>query len=228
MAGLDGEAHSMDRLNGLLKHARLHQFEYPTGHALNWTEMTELAAAKLKALDTGLLVGESFGGAVALKTAILQPLSVKSLCLLGSFSAEPEPLAAGIGRTASRLLPKVALNPISRWLADWKLAGNLRGEERKKFLEFFGTLDHAELGRRLGLLKGFDVSDRLVGVHCHVEILYGSQDRIAANDTQLKLWQRLERKRLHSLDGAGHVIAREVPIGVARRIDDWAEVQHAA
>lgn len=196
---------------------------YPTGRGLTWNELADLVAAKLKSLNTGLVAGESFGGAVALMTALQRREAVKSICLLGSFNHEAEPVAASIGRTASRLLPKVVLNPVVRLLADWKLAGNLQGDERRKFIEFFETLDATELARRLELLKGFDVSDRLVGIRCHVEILYGSEDRIAADRRQLARWERLPDKTIHCLDGAGHVLCAEVPIGVARRIDKWAE-----
>lgn len=223
LPGLDGEARSVQTLQSHLKQVGLHAFGYPTGRELKWDELADLVAAKLKALGTGLIAGESFGGAVAQKTALLRKDAVKSICLLGSFNHEPEPFAAGVGRTASRLLPKVVLNPVARLLADWKLAGNLRGEERKKFLEFFGSLDHEELARRLGLLKGFDVSDNLVGIKCPVEIIYGSQDGISADRRQLAMWERLPDKRLHRLDGAGHIVCREVPIGVARRIDEWAQ-----
>ena len=212
----------MHKVQPHLQRVELVPFVYPTGRKLKWDEMADMVASKLKALGTGLMAGESFGGAVAQQTALLRKDAVSSICLLGSFNHEAEPVAATIGRTASRLLPKVILNPVARLLADWKLAGNLQGEDRRKFLEFFGSLDHDELARRLELMKGFDLSDRLVGIRCHVEILYGSDDRIAADPRQLAYWERLPDKTIHCLDGAGHVLCAEVPIGVAHRIDDWA------
>ena len=227
LPGLDGEPRSMHKVQPHLKRVEMVPFAYPTGRTLKWDELTDLVASKLASLESGLIAGESFGGAVAQQTAILQRGAVTSICLLGSFNHEAEPIAASIGRSASRLLPKVVLNPVARLLANWKLAGNLQGEERRKFLEFFESLDHAELARRLELLKGFDVSDRLVGIRCHVEILYGSDDRISADPRQLNMWDRLPDKSIHCLDGAGHVLCAEVPIGVARRIDAWAEAAYA-
>lgn len=221
LPGLDGEARWVESTQQHLPGVELVPFSYPTGRDLKWDELTDVVVARMQSLQTGLLIGESFGGAVAQKTAILRPQAVRALCLISTFSHEPEPLASAIGRSASRLLPKVVLNPVARLLASWKLAGTLKGEEREKFLAYFAKLDHAELARRLGLLAGFDVSDRLVGIRCPVEIIYGSRDSISAAPAQVELWRRLPDVRVHQLDGYGHMITQEVPIGVARRIQAW-------
>lgn len=221
LPGLDGEARWVDSTQQHLPGVELVPFSYPTGRDLKWQELTDVVVARMQSLQTGLLIGESFGGAVAQKTAILHPEAVHGLCLISTFSHEPEPFASAIGRSASRLLPRVVLNPVARLLAGWKLAGTLKGEERAKFLAYFEKLDHAELARRLGLLAGFDVSDWLVGIRCPVEVIYGSRDSISASPAQLRMWQRLPDARLQQLDGYGHMITQEVPIGVALRIQAW-------
>lgn len=223
LPGLDGEARWVDSTQQHLPGVELVPFSYPSGRKLRWDEVTDVVVARLKALGTGLLIGESFGGAVALKTAILQPTEVRGLCLISTFSHEPEPIASAIGRGASRLLPKAVLNPVARMLASWKLAGTLKGEEREKFLDYFEQLDHAELARRLGLLAGFDVSDRLVGIHCPVDVIYGGRDSISAAPAQLRMWQRLPNVRTHELEGFGHMITQEAPTEVAGRIKGWLQ-----
>ncbi|MCB9933795.1 MAG: alpha/beta hydrolase [Planctomycetes bacterium] len=228
LPGLDGEARWIESTQQHLPGVELVPFSYPTGHELKWDELADLVASRMKSLGSGLLIGESFGGAVTLKTTILRPEAVRGLCLISSFSHEPEPVASAIGRGASRLLPKVVLNPVARLLAGWKLAGTLKGAEREKFLAYFEKLDHSELARRLGLLAGLDVSDRLVGVRCPVEIIYGSRDSIAGAPAQLRMWQRLPDARLRQLDGYGHMITQEVPIGVALRIEGWLQRVEAA
>ena len=222
LPGLDGLANSMENVQEHLRERELVPFSYPTGRDLDWDSLTSLVAARLKALETGLLAGESFGGAVALKTAILHKQSVQGLCLLGTFSEEPEAFAAALGRTATRILPRGVMKPVARILANWKLAGGLKGEKRERFLSRFENLDHAELARRLKLLKGFSVSDRLIGIHAKTDVLYGTEDPIAANRRQLELWRRIPDAGLNALDGYGHVICAEVPFGVARRMDGWA------
>ncbi|MCB9894651.1 MAG: alpha/beta hydrolase [Planctomycetes bacterium] len=223
LPGLDGEARWVIRTQEQLPELELIPLAYPLGRELKWDELADVVVARMQALGTGLLIGESFGGAVAQKTAILRPADVKGLCLISAFSHEPEPIAAAVGRAASRVLPKVLLNPVARLLAGWKLAGTLKGEEREKFLKYFEHLDHDELARRLKLLSSFDVSDRLIGIKCPVAVMYGSRDAFCAAPDQLEIWKRMPDVRLHQFDGYGHMITQEVPIGVARRIREWAQ-----
>ena len=131
-----------------------------------------------------------------------------------------------LGGRRTRILPRGIVKPVARALAAWKLAGGLKGEQRERFLARFEDIDHSELARRLKLLKSFDVSDRLVGIHCLTDVVFGSEDSIAANHRQQELWRRMPDARLHQLDGYGHVLCAEVPVGVARRLTTWLERAH--
>ena len=223
LPGLDGEARWVNSTQAHLHEVELVPFAYPSGRDLNWDELSGLVITRMISLGTGLLIGESFGGAVAQKTTIAHREHVHGLCLISAFSHEPAPFAAAIGRAATKMLPKLLLNPVARMLAGWKLAGTLEGEERQKFLAYFEKLDHTELARRLKLLAGFDVSDHLQSIRCPVDILYGSRDSISAAPAQLKLWQRLPNVRVQTFAGFGHMIAQEVPAEVAEGIRSWIE-----
>jgi pimeloyl-ACP methyl ester carboxylesterase len=228
LPGLDGEASWVDKTQQQLHGVELVPFIYPTGRDLEWQGLTALVVSRLIALQTGLLAGESFGGAVALKTALLHQPAIKGLCLISTFSHEAEPLAAALGRAATKVLPKAVLNPVARLLAGWKLAGTLKGEEREKFLHKFEHMDHKELARRLKLLKGFDVSDRLVCITCPTEVMYGARDAISSVPQQLALWKRIPDVQVHGFEGYGHMITQEIPLEVAARIEAWVKRAEAA
>lgn len=183
-------------------------FSYPTGRVLDFEELTRLVALRLEALD-GLLLGESFGGAVAQETAIRRPEAVKRLVLLSTFNHEVEALAAALARTAIRILPRPLLRPVTRWLGSWKLAGTLRGEKRREFLDYLADADHKEFGRRLELLKGFDTRPRLREIRCPVTVLHAAKDPIASAPSQLEPWRRMADSTLHSIAGAGHLVSVE-------------------
>lgn len=228
LPGLDGEASWVNKTQQHLPSIELVPFIYPTGRDLEWEGLTALVVSRMGVLGTGLLAGESFGGAVALKTTILHKATVKALCLISTFSHEAEPFASALGRAATRILPKGVLNPVARILAGWKLAGTLQGEEREKFLHKFEHMDHRELARRLKLLKGYDVSDRLVGITCPVEVMYGTRDAISSMRRQLELWQRMPNAQIHGMEGYGHMITQEVPNEVAKRLQGWVARVEAA
>ncbi len=220
LPGLDGEGFCADKLSEHMSEFELQVFSYPVGVPLKWETLTRQVAKRL--LGTRLLIGESFGGAVAQQTVLRHTNALKSVFLLSTFSTEPEPFASAVGRTATRVLPKSMLRPVSKWLASWKLAGTLEGEDRRKFLERFEKLDHAELAARLKLLKGHDTRALLKELTLPVEVLYGTHDTMCADPQQLQTWQQMQDCRLHAIEGFGHLVSAEAAPEVARIIEAWA------
>ena len=223
LPGLDGLANSAEDVQEHLHDLELVAFSYPVGRALGWESLTSLVVERLESLGTGLLAGESFGGAVALKTAILHKQAVRGLVLLGGFTREQAAFAAALGRMAVRVLPRVLLKPVVRRLASWKLAGTLEGEERERFLDQYGKHDYRELARRLKLLRGYDVSEFLSDIEVPTDVIFGSEDSLSASISQRELWGRMPDARLHELEGYGHMICVEDPNRVARLMEAWAK-----
>lgn len=221
LPGLDGEAFCAEKLAQHTK-ARLHVFRYPVGRDLAWPELCALVTARMQALGTGLLAGESFGGAVAQETALRHPRLVRSLLLLSTFNTEPEKFAASLGRAAVRVLPKGMTRVAARVLGSWKLAGTLRGEERTRFLDRLAALDHTEFARRLALLKGFDTRSRLPELKMPVHVVYGSRDPICAGAETLQAWQRIGAV-IHAINGFGHLVVAEAAPEVGSIVDAWAK-----
>lgn len=221
LPGLDGEGFCAEKI---AQHAatRLEVFRYPEGLALDWPSLTLAVISRMKQLGTRLLIGESFGGAVAQEALLRNPDAMDSVFLLATFPVEPEPFAAALGRTATRFLPRAMLKPVARQLAAWKLAGTLDGDEREKFLARFAEVDHAELARRLELLKGFDTRRRLMEVRKPIEYAYGTRDRMCNQPDLLKVWGNVPGCKVHAISGYGHMVSAEAAPEVAGLIDDWA------
>ncbi|MBX3458709.1 MAG: alpha/beta hydrolase [Planctomycetes bacterium] len=226
LPGLDGEGFCAEKIAQQAA-TRLEVFRYPEGLPLDWPSLTLSVTARMKQLGTRLLVGESFGGAVAQETLLRHSDALSSVFLLATFPVEPEPFAAALGRTATRFLPKAMLKPVARQLAAWKLAGTMEGHDREKFLARFAEVDHAELARRLELLKGFDTRRRLMDVKLPIEFAYGTRDRMCNQPDLLKVWANVPGCRVHAIAGYGHLVSAEAAPEVARLIDDWA-ARHAA
>jgi 3-oxoadipate enol-lactonase len=221
LPGLDGEPFSAEKIAGHLRGLRLHVFAYPMGQPLAWDSLCRLVVARMKRLGTGLLAGESFGGAVAQEVALRHPEAVRGLFLVSTFNAEPEWFAALLGRAALRVLPRRLTGFAARGLASWKLAGTLRGEDRRKFLDRFAALDFPDVGRRLALLKDFYTRERLPRLNMPVDVVYASRDPIANQQAHLQAWESLPDCRIHKLDGFGHLVSAEAADQVARLMEDW-------
>ncbi len=226
LPGLDGEGFCAEKIAEQLQPVRLQVFAYPVGVPLRWGTLCRLVAERVGRTGSKLLIGESFGGAVAQETALRHGGSLRSVFLISTFAHEAEPFASAIGQTAARLLPRTLLRPVSRRLASWKLAGTLQGEERRKFLQRFEALDHRELAARLKLLNGFDTRERLQVAALPFEVMYGTRDTISASPDQLKAWAQMKDCRVHAIEGYGHLVSAEAAPEVARLIEAWA-LRHA-
>ncbi len=222
LPGLDGVGFSAETIGELTSLLTIEVFQYPLGLRLEWPTLCHSIAERMKQLSAGLLIGESFGGAVAQEVLLRHPDVVKSAFLLSTFPMEPEPFAAALGRVATRVLPRALIKPVSRRLAAWKLAGTLKGTDRAKFLARFGEVDHAEMARRLELLKGFDSRPRLMGVRIPIEFAYGTRDTMCAAPEMLRAWKNVPDCRVHALEGYGHLVSVEAAPELAKLIDAWA------
>ncbi|MBK9975321.1 MAG: alpha/beta hydrolase [Planctomycetes bacterium] len=222
LPGLDGETFTANKLNENLQRAQLHVFAYPQGRDLNFETLAHQVVSRMQQLGTRLLAGESFGGAVAQETALRHGGCLDRLMLISTFNHEAERVASRVSRGATRLLPRGVMAPVARVLADWKLAGTLKGEERRKFLDRFAALDFVELARRLKLLVGFDTRRRLMGLKLPVQVVYGTRDAITNHPDQLQVWRNMPDCRVHAVVGYGHLVSAEAAPQVAAIMDAWA------
>lgn len=225
LPGLDGEPFTAGKLSEHTRVAQLHVFAYPEGGALDFESLARLVIARMAQLGTRLLVGESFGGALAQETALRHSQALDRLLLLSTFNHEVEVAASKVGRGASRVLPNALMRPVARLLAGWKLAGTLKGDDRRKFVDRFSALDYHELARRLKLLAGFDTRQRLMSLKLPVDVVYGTRDPISNHQDQLQVWRNMPDCRVHAVSGFGHLVSAEAAPQVAAIIDAWSERQ---
>jgi pimeloyl-ACP methyl ester carboxylesterase len=227
LPGLDGAGRSAEKIAAHLPPGiSLDVFTYPTGRPVSLEELVHLLGPRL-AQAGGRLMGESFGGVIAIEAALARPADVRSLFLLSTFNHTVEPLAVGIGRAATRWLPAFLLKPVGMSLIKWKLASQLTGENREKYLAHVSSLDLRDLGHRLEILARFDARPRLREIRIPVEVLIGSGDPNAATSEQLEPWRHMLNCHVEAVAGASHFLSIEQPELVAGRVAAWARREGA-
>lgn len=75
------------------------------------------------------------------------------------------------------------------------------------------------MGRRLAMLEGFDVSDRLWRVEAPTLVLGGSRDVVVPTARQKALASSIAGARFESIEGAGHVGFLTHSAEVARHVE---------
>ncbi len=154
------------------------------------------------------LVGNSFGGAVALRFAVLHPDRVSRLVLMGSVGV-PFPITEALDavwgyepslETMRRLLDYFAY---SRELVNDELA-QIRYEAsvRPGFQESFSAMFPAPRQRWVDAMSTPD--EQIAGIGCPTLIVHGRDDQVIPLATSLRLHELIDDSELHVFGRCGH------------------------
>lgn len=192
--------------------------ERPAGVAYDMDTWVGQAIGLLDALqiDRAHILGNSFGGALALALAIRHPERVKRLVLMGSvgvpFEITPA-LDAVWGYTPSienmrRLLDLFAYD---RLLVNDELAElRYQASIRPGFQESFAAMFPAPRQRWVDVMTSREADIR--AIPHETLVIHGRDDRVIPLSNSLTLAQWIERSQLHVFGRCGH----------------WTQIEHAA
>ncbi|MEQ1717746.1 MAG: alpha/beta hydrolase [Hyphomicrobium sp.] len=175
LPGLDGSGALFER------------FQRQLGQRVQWSStsypMTETDTYKSHAgrirqsLSGGpyVLLGESFGGPIAIELAAALPDRIKGLILVGTFVASPWP--SWVVNAASHF----DLRPVPRALLDLALIGwRADPELAKSIAAILAELPPAVVRSRLKEVARVDVRGALQSVRCPILALHGTRDRLVS------------------------------------------------
>ncbi|MEP6758182.1 MAG: alpha/beta fold hydrolase [Actinomycetota bacterium] len=164
----------------------------------------EDAIAVLEACEVqhAYLYGQSFGGMVALETALTHPDRVCGLVLAATHAG-----AANAVPVRDRVVPKG-----EPWRSLY--ASGFPDEHPEHVREDLavggrGMQHKAGERRQWEAMQGWDAFDRLGDIAVPTLVLHGSEDRLVAPDNARVLAERIPGAELHWLEGAGHLYHSE-------------------
>ena len=177
-----------------------------------------------QAPGTFVILGTSFGGRVALETALAAPDRVKGLVVIGS---GPGPVAdprAGFRR--SERLRGGEAEQVASEMGDMitHMEGPNGAAARAAFIEMCATLGPGVMTRQSdALAKRADLRPRLGDVSCPALLLWGAHDRFSPAADGLKMAAALPNGRYAEIADCGHLPTLEYPEETAAAIDHWME-----
>jgi pimeloyl-ACP methyl ester carboxylesterase len=168
------------------------------------------------------LLGESFGGAVALTFALAYPEQVGALVILNSFPHFAPKIRLILASVGLRMLPWGVMGLI-RHATAWRLhSRHTHRSEVKRFIEL--TTDATRTGylNRLRLLRRYDVRDALPRLRPPVLFLAAEQDHLVPAVAQATIMAaRVPRGTVQILDGHGHICLIAPDLDLAAIIEQW-------
>lgn len=182
----------------------------PEGQVYNmdsWVTQTInlLDALKIEQTD---IVGNSFGGALALALAIKYPKRVRKLVLMGSMGVT-FPLTYGLDRvwgytpSLTNMQELIGIFAYNRAMMPPELAkGRYEGSIQPGFQESFSSMFPAP--RQAGVEAMAQYEIYLKEVRHQTLIVHGREDRVIPLETSMKLFSLIENAQLHVFGKCGH------------------------
>lgn len=168
------------------------------------------------------IVGESFGGALALSFALGRPAQVERLVVLNSFPHFTPQIRLRLARAGLRALPWGAMGVIRRLTASRLHSRHTHRAEIRRFMELTALASRDGYCNRLQVLTGYDVRHRLQEIRVPTLFLASDRDRLVPSVAQARyMAARVPGSRVRVLEGHGHICLIAPDIDLARILDDW-------
>jgi pimeloyl-ACP methyl ester carboxylesterase len=154
------------------------------------------------------VVGESFGGTVAMHFALAFPERIRCLVLINSFAFYTRRFRLLIGLLLAPMLQWKGIRNIKDYVTDSVLAREgVSPEDRRRYREIVQEVDLAAYRRRLALVREVDLRARLKEISVPTRVLASGRDKIVPSVSQGGFMTScIPDARLHVFPKAGHAL----------------------
>ena len=171
-----------------------------------------------------IIVGESFGGAVALTFALSYPEQVGALVILNSFPHFAPQLRLRLAIAGLSALPWGAM-PLVRRLTAFRLhSPHTHRAEVKQFIKLTAHATRDGYINRLKLLRRYDIRDRLHEIRQPTLFLAAENDHLVPAVAQARyMADRVPSSVMRILRGHGHICLIAPDLDLAEILQEWQE-----
>lgn len=169
-----------------------------------------------------VVVGESFGGALALSFALANPQLVHALVILNSFPRFLPQTRLTLAIHALRVLPWEAM-PLVRRLTAFRLHSRYTHRaEIRRFMELTRETRRDGYIARLRILRAYDVRDRLRELDMPVLFLASERDHLVPAVREARnMASRVPHATVRVLPGHGHICLIAPNLDLDRLLEEW-------
>jgi pimeloyl-ACP methyl ester carboxylesterase len=193
------------------------------------TTMEELVADLARVIDEvapegrrATIIGESFGGALALSLALARPAHVERLVIINSFPHFTPQIRLHLARAGLRALPWGAMGLIRRLTASRLHSRHTHRAEIRRFMELTASASRDGYCNRLQVLTRYDVRHRLRDIRVPTLFLASDHDHLVPSVAQAHyMAARVPGSTVRILDGHGHICLIAPDIDLAGILDAW-------
>lgn len=187
-------------------------------------DLAEVVRAVSPGGEPAVVVGESFGGAVALSFALARPDAVAALVVLNSFPRFlPQVwLRLAIVTLAAVPFPWQAMTIVRRLTAFRLHSRYTHRREIRRFLELTAATTRRAYLARLKILRRYDVRDHLPEIRVPTLFVASDRDHLVPAVAQARsMARRVAGAKVHVLEGHGHICLIAPNVDLAAILREW-------
>ena len=170
-----------------------------------------------------LVVGESFGGTVALSFALRYPQMVERLVIVNSFARFRGRIRIRLAAWLAALVPS-NLMWVARFVASMLglFVDGVNASDRRRFFDAVRTVRQESYVRRLELIATLDIEKRLPEIHCPTLFLAAKRDLLIRSAKEAKKMAALmPNARLKLISRAGHACLLNDAVDLSALLSEW-------
>ena len=168
------------------------------------------------------LLGESFGGALALSYALAHPERIGKLVILNSFAHFGSPARLWLGYHLLRATPWGMMRLVRQLNGRRMHSPGTDTEEIRRFLQLMQATTREGYLSRLHILRDYDLREQLASLQAPVLYLAADRDVVVPSVDQARLMASLTpRASLRVLEGHGHSCLIAPDLDLAAILDEW-------
>jgi pimeloyl-ACP methyl ester carboxylesterase len=172
--------------------------------------------------ERAVIVGESFGGALALSFALARPDRVSALVIVNSFPYFAPRFQLHLAIAGLGLMPWGVMRLVRRLTAFRMHSPHTHADDLRQFMALTAQTTREGYVGRLKLLATYDVRRELATLAMPTLFLAADRDHLVPAVTQARFMAaRVPRATLRVLNGYGHVCLIAPDLDLERLIGEW-------
>ena len=220
LPGIDGSGRLLFRQERLNSAFAVTAVSYPQDDTHTYSDLVNLGIRALESAGPGVLLAESFGGAVALMVALQRPDLVRKLVLVNTFAWYPRRLFIDAAGMVGPWLPDRPSHPATRGLRGPFFFGpDVSKSIQAEWWDRTADVPLRVYGHRLCLLRDLDLRPRLSDVRVPAVVFAAPNDRVVPAAAGRLLAKRIPHAKLIELP-AGHAAMVDPRIDVTAWLNE--------
>jgi pimeloyl-ACP methyl ester carboxylesterase len=170
-----------------------------------------------------IVIGESFGGTLAMSLALERPERVAALVVLNSFAHFTPQVRLHLARWGLRALPWGMMPLVRRATAARLHSAHTHADEVRQFMRVTMSATREGYLNRLAILTRYDIRERLHELRMPTLFVASELDHLVPSVTQANFMAaRVPGATVRVLDGHGHICLIAPGVDLAQILDEWA------